>query len=129
MASKSGFRLTTDLLFGRNSQAFHLAIQMAALQAQHFGRAADIAVILVQLFEDVVTFIGCPGLVKRRKFSSGSAPAPVAVYQGWQVFAVEPRSGRVQDHDTFDDIPQFAHVARPRVTCANGGMSWRVSRS
>ena len=53
---------------------------MAALEAQHFRGAADISVILVQLFEDVVTFVRCAGLVKGRKFSSGSASATVSIH-------------------------------------------------
>src|ERR1700733_13026972 len=45
---------STPLLFGSDSQGFHLAVKMAALQAEDFGGAGYVAVILIERFEDVV---------------------------------------------------------------------------
>ena len=56
-------RPRASLLY-RNPQSLHLAIQVAALQAQDFGGAADVAVILVELFQDVVTLVGGAGLMQ-----------------------------------------------------------------
>jgi len=47
-----------------NPQRFHLAIEVASFQAQHLGSAADIAMILIELFQDVVALVSVPGLVQ-----------------------------------------------------------------
>ena len=46
------------LLRAADAERFHFAIKMAALKAQDFRRAADVAVVLIQLAKDVVALIG-----------------------------------------------------------------------
>src|SRR5260370_6282401 len=77
------------LLFCRNPQTLHLAIQVAALQAEHLCRAADVAMILVQLFENVVALICCPRLVQRGALATRNAAAAVAVHQWREMLAFE----------------------------------------
>ena len=54
---------------------------MAALQAEHLGGAAYVAVVLVKRFEDVVALVGVAGLVQGGEFALGGAAAAVAVDQ------------------------------------------------
>ena len=46
------------LFLYRNPQRLHLAVHVAALQAQDFGGAADAALIFVELLQDVVALVG-----------------------------------------------------------------------
>src|SRR5271166_2922414 len=121
--------LSAVLLLCRNPQTFHLAIQVAALEAEHFRGAAYVAVILVQFFEDVVAFIGRSRLVQCGTLAAGYATAAIAVHQRRQMFALEARSGGIHDHDAFDHIAQFAHVSRPGIARQDvdgviGDFSW-----
>ena len=86
---------------------------MAALQSQHFRRAADVAVVFIKILQNKVAFVGVPGLVQCRELASGARRLPVAVNQRRQMFAVEARGRRIHDDDAFNHIAQFAHVARP----------------
>src|SRR5450755_2625067 len=109
----------TRLLLGRDPQRLHLPIKMAALQAQHFGGAGYVAVVLVEGFEDVVALVGVAGLMQGGELALGGAAAAVAVDQRGQVFAVESRGGGVHDDDALDHVAQFAHVAGPGVAHEN----------
>jgi len=40
-----------------NSQRLHLAVEVAALQAQNLGRAADVALVFFELAQDIVALI------------------------------------------------------------------------
>jgi hypothetical protein len=53
--------------FDANAEGLHLAIQMAALQPQSLGSAADVAVELVQLLQNVIPLIRLTRLQQRRK--------------------------------------------------------------
>src|SRR5690348_4910379 len=68
------------LLLLRNSQRLHLAVKMAALQAQYLGGAAHVAVVLIEFFEDVITLVGGACLVQGGGVA-GRPPAAVAVNQ------------------------------------------------
>ena len=61
---------------------------MAALHAQNFGCAAYISVVLVQLFQNEVSLVGCACLLQRGELA-GAAAAAVSIDQRWQVLAVE----------------------------------------
>src|SRR5579864_8177647 len=104
-----------SLLLHRNSQCLHLSIQVAALEAKYVGRAADVAVIVVELFQNVIAFVGGACLMQGQELSS-SAPAAIAINQWRQMFALETAGGWIHDYDAFDDVAQFAHISRPRVT-------------
>ena len=45
-------------LLGHNPQSLHLSIEVAALQAQRFGGAGDVAAGLFEFLEDVLAFLG-----------------------------------------------------------------------
>src|SRR5438270_12849684 len=87
------------LLFRRDSQSLHLPVKVAALQAQHLGGAADVAMVLVERLEDVVALIGVARLVQRGELSFRSPPAAFAIDQWRQVFAVKSCSRWIHDHD------------------------------
>src|ERR1035437_2469777 len=61
------------LLFHGNSQRLHLAIHVAAFQAQHLGCPADAAMVLFQLLQDVVAFVGGARLVQAGEIAHGAA--------------------------------------------------------
>ena len=86
---------------------------MAALQSQYFGSAADVSVIFIQLFQDVVALVRITGLMQGGELASRGAAIAVAINQRRQMFAVEAGGGGIHDHDTFNHVAQFAHVARP----------------
>src|ERR1700732_4370614 len=88
---------------------------MAPFQTEHLCGSADIAVIFVHLFQDVVAFVSGPGLMQSREFAAGPTAAAVAMNQRGQVLAVEAGGGGIHDDDALDHVAQFAHVARPRV--------------
>ena len=52
-------------LFHGNSQGFHLPVKVAALQAERFCRPGHVAVVIIELLQDVVAFIGGASLVER----------------------------------------------------------------
>src|SRR5205814_10645807 len=49
--------LFRSLFLHRDTQGTHLAIHVAAFQAQRLCCAADVAVVFIQLFENVITLI------------------------------------------------------------------------
>ena len=51
-------------LLRRDSQSFHLAVEVAAFESQHLRGAAHVAVVLVEFFQDVITFIGVASFVQ-----------------------------------------------------------------
>src|SRR5450755_2057330 len=104
------------LFLRSDSESFHLAIEMAALEAEHFGGAGHVAVILVEGFEDVVALVSVTGLMQRGEFALGGAAAAFTVNQRRQVFAVEARGRGIHDHDAFNNVAQLAHVSGPGVT-------------
>ena len=75
----------------RDSQSFHLAIEVAALEAQHFRGAAHVTVILVQLLEDVIPLIGIASLVQAGEFGPRGPAASIAINQRRQMLTLEAR--------------------------------------
>src|ERR1041385_8653417 len=102
---------SASLLLHRNSQRLHLAVQMAALQPQDFRRARDIAMVLIQLLQDVIALIGGACLVQRGESCCGSSA--FAMDQRRQVLALDLVRARVHDHQPLNHVAQLAHVSRP----------------
>ena len=71
------YSLRIDFLcfFGVDAEGFHFAVEMAALEAEDFRGAADIAMGVFQLAQDVVAFVGFACLLQRWKFLSMAAGA------------------------------------------------------
>ena len=88
---------------------------MAALESEHLGGAADVAVVFVELFEDVVAFVGVASLVQRGEIALGHTPAAVAVDQWGQVLTLKARGCGIHDHDALNHVAQFAYISRPGV--------------
>src|SRR3954466_2609091 len=102
------------LLLHRNPQRFHLAIQMAALQAQHLRCPRDVAVALIQFFQDVIALIGGAGLwwwgKPRRRRSSA-----FTMDQWRQVLAFNLVRRRIHDDQPFNYVAQLADISRPGI--------------
>src|SRR5439155_1377662 len=84
-------------------------------EAQHFGRAADVSVILVKLLQNVVTLVSRACLMQRGELISNCAAAAIAVYQRRQVLTLKAAGRRIHNDDALDHIAQFAHISRPGV--------------
>src|SRR2546428_2927897 len=106
---------TTWLFLGSDSQSFHLPVQMTALKAQHFGRTADVSVILVKLLQNVVALVRRACLVQRGELISNGAPTAIAVYQRRQVLTLKAAGRRIHNDDALDHVAEFAHISRPGV--------------
>src|SRR5665213_2346848 len=85
--------------FRADAERLHLAIQMAALQAENFCRAAYIAMAVFQFAQDVVALIRLSRLLQRRKFLS--VPACTARYQYRHVFPFDARDLRIQNQHSL----------------------------
>ncbi|SRR5678815_5077234 len=105
-----------SLFFCCDSESLHLAVEVAAFKAQDLSGPAYVAVIFVQLLQDVVALVGVAGLMQSREFRSRGTAAAITVNKGRQVFAFETRGGRIHDDDALDDVAQLADVAGPGVT-------------
>src|SRR5258708_30081779 len=105
---------------------------MAALEAEHFRRAADVAMIFVQFFENVVALIRRPSLVQRGSLAARRSSDAVAMHQWRKMLTFKSRSSGVHDHDALDHIAQLADVPPPRradqfVDAIVGDLSWAPS--
>ena len=87
---------------------------MAAFEAEAFGGAADVAVELVQFFEDVVAFVGFACLLERGELFiapvgfAGIAAGGVSVDQHREMLALDAQCLGVEDEDAFDEIAELA---------------------
>ncbi len=102
----------------RDAERPHLAIQVAALDAQHLRGARHVAVLLRQGAKNVVALEPIAGLVQWQHGLDVGRRRLAGV--GWiasqkrQIGRADPIA-RHHDHQPLDEIAQFAHVARPRV--------------
>src|SRR5271155_6286078 len=92
---------------------------MASFQTEYLRRAADVAMILVELFEDVVALISRARLVQSGTLDACDFAATVAVNQGWQMLSFKSRGSRIHDHDALDHIAQLTNISRPRIAHQN----------
>src|SRR6476660_8349250 len=98
--TRAGARATLHSSFLRcDSQSFHLAIEVASLEAQHFRGAAHVTVILVEFLEDVIPLIGITSLVEAGEFGPCSPSASIAINKRRQVLTLEARGSGVHDDD------------------------------
>ncbi len=56
--------LRRQLFLDADAEGFHLAIEVAALKSETFCSAADVAVELIQFFQDVIALVGFAGLME-----------------------------------------------------------------
>src|SRR5215469_5007112 len=91
---------------------------MAAFQAERFGCATNVPMILVELLQDVITLIGRARLMQRRVL--WRLARAFAIYQWWQMLAVEPRDSRIHNHQPLDNVSQLAYVTRPGIAHQRG---------
>src|ERR1700751_4047640 len=101
------------LLFNRDAESFHLPVEVAAFEAEAFGRSADIAMELVQFFQDVVALVGFAGLQERGELFTTSVgfaaiASGVAINEHGQMLAVDAEGFGVEDEYAFDEISQLA---------------------
>src|SRR5437660_8417914 len=88
---------------------------MAAFEPEHLGSAADVAVILVEFLQNVVSLVGVAGLVQGRELGAGGAPAAIAVDERRKVLALETGGSGIHDHNALDHITQLTDIPWPGV--------------
>ena len=114
-------------------------MQVAPLDLQVFGRAGNIPVMFPQLSRDVFLFERIAGILSESYdlVKSGCAPWSTG---SWRYSSERPCNdmeacGRVDDrarhhdHQSFDQIPQFADIARPVILLKHGHASGDTSLS
>jgi len=58
------------------SQGLHLPVQVTSLQPEHFGRAADVAVVFVELLQDVIALVRGARLMERGSLAPAALRLP-----------------------------------------------------
>jgi ABC-type spermidine/putrescine transport system permease subunit II len=99
-------------LFYRNPQRLHLPIQMAALQPQDLGGPRHVAVVFVQLLQNVVALVSGAGLVQRGKARRGRSSA-FTMDQRRQVLALNLVRRWVHDDQPLNYVAQLADISWP----------------
>ena len=106
---------------------------MGAFEAEGLGGAGDVAVELVDFFEDVVALVGFAGLDEGGAgvgiagaggggaAGTGGVGGPgVAEDAGGQVFALDPLDFGIEDEDALDEVAELADVAGPVALTERG---------
>src|SRR2546423_9402397 len=70
--------------------------------------------VLVQLFENIVTFISRAGLMQGQEVST--AAASVAIDQRRQVLAIKADGCWIHDHDALDHVTRLTDVSGPGLS-------------
>src|SRR5579864_3508095 len=104
------------LLFDSNPECLHFAIKMAALQPQHLSCASNVAVIFIELLQDVIAFVSSTCLMQRRETSRNGCASAFTMDQRWQMLAFNFRCSRVHDDQTLNHIPQLTNIAWPGIS-------------
>jgi hypothetical protein len=86
---------------------------MAAFEPEYFCRAADVPMVLVQLFKNIISFVSRARLMQSEEVSA--ATASVAINQWWQMLAIKVYDGRIHDDDALDHIAKLANISRPGI--------------
>src|SRR5438067_3668371 len=89
---------------------------MTALKTEDFGCTADVSVVLVKLFQNIVAFVSCARLVQGGELISYRAAAAIAMHQRRQMLPLKAARGWIHNNDALDHVAQFAHVSRPGIT-------------
>src|SRR6185437_13328293 len=98
-----------------NSKRLHLPIEVTALQSQYFCGTAYVAVIVIELFQDVVAFVGRSRLMQCHKLAAGT-PAAITIDQWRKMLSIKACRGGIHNHDALNHIAEFANVPRPGIT-------------
>ena len=54
-----------------DSEGFHFPVKMAALQAEGFGGAGDVALVFLQLAQDIIALVSGAGFLQEEKPVTG----------------------------------------------------------
>ena len=106
----------------RDAERPHLAIQVAALDAEHLGGPRHVALLLGERAQNQIALELVARFVERlapRRLLGRLRPADGILLEERQVDAGD-RIARHHDHQPLDDVAQLADVARPRVALEHG---------
>src|ERR1035441_3156269 len=104
-ACSSWARVLGALFLHRDAEGAHLAVEVGAFEAERFGRAADVAVALVQLLQDVIALVRLAGFLQRGELLAARAgPGPVAGAQRGQVPAFDAQRLGVEDQHALHQV-------------------------
>src|SRR5208337_9140 len=101
-----------------DSEGFHFPVKMAALQAESFGSASDVALVFLQLAQDVIALVCGPRLVQRGETHHegfGGIGARMVVIEGRGEVAALDSLALDHDDQALHKVAQLANVARPAI--------------
>jgi len=108
--------LTTDscsLLPHADAERFHLAVEVAAFQAEQLGGTAHVVAGFIDSFEDELAFVGVAGLLEGGESSVERVPA--LWVNGGRCLRSMCRARGLRIRTRSITFFEFAHVARPVV--------------
>ena len=120
-----------ELFLDADAEGFHFAVEVGAFEAEGFGGAADVAVALVELLQDVVALVGFAGFEQGGElFALGCLQAVTgrvaATTSMGRCLRFDALGLGVEDQHALDQVAQFADVAGPVVLARAAS---RASRS
>src|SRR5262249_36571814 len=98
----------------RDSERLHLAIKVAAFEAQRRGRARHVPLVFFQLAQDKVAFIGGTSFMESGVWLLWTLRRPAEEFR-WERMRLDALLG-ADNHQALDQVLQLANVAGPRIT-------------
>src|SRR5665213_1523892 len=102
------------LFLERDAEGLHLAVEMAALQAQHFGGAGYVAFGFFELLQNVIALGGLTDVLQAAEALHGAVKDGATGAVEWNVARVDAGL-RIHDDDALHQIAQLAHIAGPGI--------------
>src|SRR6187402_23805 len=116
------FQIRKPSVTNGDTEGFHLAVEVASLDAQRLSGAAYITVEFVHLLQDEVALVGFACFRERRELfclGAHTITRNLAVDECGEMLPFDAPRLWIQDHDALDEIAQFTHVAGPLVLLEN----------
>src|SRR6202030_2489634 len=101
------------LVGGSDSQRFHLAVEVAAFQAEGCCRLRHVPAVLLQFPQYKFPLVGAARFVQRRVRMVGAFRGAAKEF-GREVMRLDARL-RANDDEPLDEVSQFANISRPGV--------------
>src|SRR5262245_13801771 len=120
----NGFRLFIGFPRRRNTECLHLAIEIAALDAENVGGSRHVPLLLRERPQNHIALEPIARLVQRQPLDGGIAGGTRPAERTWiekaEILGRDAVAGN-HDHQPLDHVPQLADVARPAVSLHGRG--------
>src|SRR6202165_886080 len=101
------------LVRGSDPQGFHLAVEVAALQAESRSRLRHVPAMLLQFPQYEFPLVGAAGFMQRRIRMVGTFRGAAEEF-GREMMRLDARRG-TNDDEPLDEVSQFSNITRPGV--------------